>query len=88
MFHLRTACLALLVSLSFPSLFGLDLNQNGISDVWEFTYNATLLDRNIDSDGDGATNYQESTAGTDPNNSKSVLTLIAKFGVGSNWEFQ
>jgi uncharacterized protein (DUF1800 family) len=49
----------------------IDLNHNGLSDVWEWTYNVYGINPNIDSDGDGFLNWQEATAGTDPNNSHS-----------------
>ncbi len=44
----------------------LDLNGNGMSDVWEQIFNAAALDPNLDSDGDGVSNLRESMAGTDP----------------------
>src|SRR4051812_12226884 len=34
----------------------LDLNSNGMSDVWEQIYNAAALNPNLDSDGDGVSN--------------------------------
>jgi uncharacterized protein (DUF1800 family) len=48
-----------------------DLNNNGLSDIWEWTYNVYGINPNIDSDGDGYTNWQEAIAGTDPLNSHS-----------------
>jgi uncharacterized protein (DUF1800 family) len=44
----------------------LDLNHNGMSDVWEMIFKATGLDPNGDADGDGWTNAQEAAAGTNP----------------------
>src|ERR1051325_3497541 len=44
----------------------LDLNSNGMSDVWEQIYNGSALEPNLDSDGDGVSNLRESMAGTDP----------------------
>ncbi|MGH7968478.1 MAG: hypothetical protein ACREIC_07080, partial [Limisphaerales bacterium] len=41
-----------------------DLNHNGMSDIWELIYGASALDPNGDADGDGASNRQESIAGT------------------------
>ena len=43
-----------------------DQNANGMSDVWEWTYNAYGIDPNADSDGDGFSNLQEALAGTNP----------------------
>lgn len=46
--------------------FALDLNGNGLDDVWEIIYNATGLVAAADNDHDGFTNAQESAAGTNP----------------------
>ena len=50
----------------------LDLNGNGMSDVWEWLYSATNLSPNADADGDGMSNLQEALAGTNPFDSNSV----------------
>src|SRR5437660_1667290 len=44
----------------------IDLNANGMSDVWEQIYGAAGLDPNADTDGDGVPNRLEALAGTDP----------------------
>ncbi len=49
-----------------------DVNENGMSDVWEWIYGATDLDPNADTDGDGVINSLEALAGTDPFDSNSV----------------
>lgn len=43
-----------------------DLNHNGMSDVWELTFGASGLDPNADTDGDGVINRLEAFAATDP----------------------
>jgi len=56
-----------------------DVNQDGISDLFEQHYfNAVQPDHrpDIDSDADGMTDYQEFTAGTDPTNPSSALRMI------------
>src|SRR5260370_709705 len=63
----------------------LDLNGNGMSDVWEQIYNAVAMDPNLDSDGDGASNLQESIAGTDPFNASSVPKIPPPTYSGSNF---
>jgi uncharacterized protein (DUF1800 family) len=65
----------------------IDLNGNGMSDIWEWLYNANGLAPNADSDGDGFSNLQEALAGTNPYNSNSypripiVLASPAGFSV-------
>jgi len=44
----------------------IDLNGNGISDIWEGVYNAYGINPNVDTDGDGFSNMQEAIAGTNP----------------------
>ena len=56
---------------------GLDINNNGVSDVWEHRYRANeLVDgeevKNEDFDGDGVSNFRESLFGTDPRNANDV----------------
>lgn len=58
----------------FSALFGavtvhartVDLNGNGMSDIWELIYGASSLPPGGDADGDGASNLMESIAGTNP----------------------
>jgi hypothetical protein len=62
---------------SFP-----DANRNLISDLWESNYFGRLLPEgttNSDSDHDGATDYQEFRAGTNPTNAASVTTLTLPY---------
>ncbi len=54
---------------------GFDLNSNGMDDVWEQFYNASTLLPSADDDGDGKTNLQESLAGTDPRNGRSLFAI-------------
>src|SRR6185437_14782851 len=49
----------------------IDLNHNGVSDVWEWTYGTYGINPDIDSDGDGFLNWQEAIAGTNPFDSNS-----------------
>ena len=44
----------------------IDLNHNGMSDVWEWMYNAYGINPDADPDGDGFVNWQEAIAATDP----------------------
>jgi Bacterial TSP3 repeat len=63
----------------------LDLNANGMSDVWEQIYNAVALDPNLDSDGDGVSNLQESLAGTNPFDANSVPRIPTTAYTSSNF---
>jgi len=52
-----------------------DVNTNGMSDVWETAYAAQALPPDGDADLDGQSNYQESIAGTDPFDPQSVFRV-------------
>src|SRR5947207_2868100 len=52
-----------------------DLNTNGMSDIWELTFNASGFAPNADADADGASNRAEATAGTDPSDPNSVAKI-------------
>ena len=52
-----------------------DLNSNGMSDVWEWVYGAASLDPNVDTDGDGVINRLEALAGTNPFDANSVPNI-------------
>ena len=61
-----------------------DLNGNGMSDIWELIYGAAGLDPKGDADGDGASNLQEAIAGTDPFDPNSVPKVSAVTMAGTN----
>jgi len=53
----------------------IDANGNGLNDVWELIHGASALAAAADADSDGATNAQESAAGTYPFDPNSHPTL-------------
>ncbi len=57
-----------------PVLPFVDLNGNGMSDVWEVAYGWTG-NLTADDDGDGQNNLEESAAGTDPFDPTSVFRI-------------
>ncbi len=68
---LVVASAVLLLGASAASGQMIDLNGNGMSDVWEAVYNANGINPNADPDGDGFSNLQEAVAGTNPFDSNS-----------------
>ena len=67
-----------LLSLSFAIgvvQAGLDLNGNGLSDLWESQFGAQALTGAVDTDKDGFTNASEAVAGTDPFSAASYPAL-------------
>lgn len=55
------------VCLSFAgSAPGLDLNGDGLCDIWQARYGASALHADADHDGDGFSQREEAAAGTDP----------------------
>ena len=59
-----------------------DANTNGIPDAYELAYFGNVSPtrtKTTDTDGDGASDWAESVAGTNPTNSASVLRLAASF---------
>ncbi|MEM7391568.1 MAG: DUF1800 domain-containing protein, partial [Verrucomicrobiota bacterium] len=58
-----------------PEPLRVDLDGDGLSDLWQLRYGAGGLSGGDDTDGDGATNAEEERMGTDPFDAASVLDL-------------
>jgi hypothetical protein len=56
---------------------GVDLDSDGMSDVWENAFSAETQEAAVDADGDGQDAYLESVAGTDPNDPESVFRVTS-----------
>src|SRR5581483_8963458 len=54
-----------------------DLNGNGMSDVWELIFGAGAVSPTADSDGDGIINRLEAIAGTNPFDSNSAPRIVS-----------
>jgi len=70
----RKLAVAVLISfacLATASAQMVDMNGNGMSDIWEWLYNAYGINPNTDPDGDLFSNIEEAQAGTNPFNSNS-----------------
>jgi hypothetical protein len=88
----RTALAALALLLSAPALLAqmVDLNGDGMSDIWEAIYGVLPpfgpgLNPAGDADGDGASNLMESIAGTNPFDSNSVPRISFSAMAGTNF---
>ena len=53
----------------------LDLDSNGLGDVWEAKFKPAVLVPGQDDDGDGRTNLEECEAGTDPLSGEDIFSI-------------
>ncbi|MBC8039023.1 MAG: DUF1800 family protein, partial [Opitutaceae bacterium] len=68
--------------LSCSPLFAIiDRDANQLSDVWQLKFSTGLLDPNLDADGDGLTNRQESILGLNPLDATSRFNPPVDFSV-------
>ncbi|MCP4849767.1 MAG: hypothetical protein GY899_17655, partial [Verrucomicrobiaceae bacterium] len=65
----------LLAPIITPVSAAIDQNGDGLDDIWQEAFGAQGLDKDKDTDGDGASNLAESIAGTDPFGSTSVFSI-------------
>src|SRR5689334_9635705 len=70
----------LLISLTSTGHGALDILENGgagdgLSDIWQFKWDAEDLAPSVDTDGDGRTNAEEAGAGTDPRSPSDIIEV-------------
>jgi hypothetical protein len=63
----------------------IDLDHDGMSDIWQELYGARGVDPNADPDGDGVSNLLESIAGTDPFDATSAPRILSATYSGTNF---
>jgi len=73
--HRLARFLALTFLATLSARADLDLDSNGLGDVWEAKFQPDGLLPGGDNDGDGRSNLEESQAGTDPLDGRSVFTI-------------
>lgn len=66
---------AFVLSLFATAKADLDLDSNGLGDVWEAKYRPVVLVPGGDNDGDGRTNLEECEAGTDPLSPEDIFLI-------------
>ncbi len=74
-----------LLAFTQPAPATVDRNGNGMSDIWEWMYGAYGASPSADPDGDGFSNLQEATAGTNPFDSNSYPRIPLVFPSGTNF---
>jgi uncharacterized protein (DUF1800 family) len=69
---------------TLPARADLDLDSNGLGDVWEAKFQPDGLLPADDNDGDGRSNLDESHAGTDPLDGRDIFTIREIATQGAN----
>ena len=86
--HICSRSLLLIAALAMfgaaPANAIVDLDGDGMSDVWQQKFGAVGINPNGDDDGDGQTNFAESVAGTNPFDATSVFKLT-RISVGGGF---
>ena len=79
----RSLLLVVMLALGMAAVgLAIDLNQNGLSDIWEQKYGVSETDADVDYDGDGLSNRDESQTGLDPHNPNSRFELGVSLDLG------
>ncbi|WP_367873151.1 DUF1800 family protein [Luteolibacter sp. Populi] len=75
---------AFVLCLAASARADLDLDSNGLGDVWEAKYKPATLVASVDSDADGRTNLEECEAGTDPLSAEDIFSVSDIQVAGNN----
>lgn len=87
---MRKLIVILVLSALLPLVGAVDLDGDGLNDVWELMFGAENLAPDTNLDADSLTNFEESVAGTDPRDGASNLGIarvetLPSGAVGFSW---
>jgi len=89
LFRVAPLCLLIVVGPLLPETRALDLNGDGMSDVWQSLYSIGPTEGLDDPDGDGEDNFREAYWGTDPGNpganSRLYISTVASTNLDLSW---
>lgn len=76
------------LGLSMHCQAALDLDHDGLGDLWQMKYQADSLSSSADSDGDGQNNAAEAAAGTNPLSSNDIIHVSSMVKAGNQVTLQ
>ena len=76
------------LGLCFHGHAALDLDNDGLGDLWQMKYQADELSPTADSDGDGQSNAAEAAAGTNPLGANDIIRVSSMSRIGNQVTLQ